>query len=103
MINVAAFVGDLFARDLLPVWTVHESVLANLAYANQVSTIHCRALHLFLLHAKAHIGSSMGLEVLGHARRQLIQCARSLPMAYDRMAQLWVIVSSIYLGPLGSF
>lgn len=91
MINVAAFAGDLFALDLLPAQVVEESILANLAYANQVSTVHCRALHLFLLHAKAHIGPSMGLGTLGHVRKQLIRCIHVLPMSHDRMAQLWVI------------
>jgi len=95
MINVAAFAGDLFALGLLPLRKVHESIIANLAYANQVSTVHCRALHLFLLHAKAHIGSSIELDALGDVRRQLIRCTRGSPMAYDRMAQLWVIVSDI--------
>ena len=93
--NVTAFAGDLFALGLLPVRTVHESIIANLAYANQVSTVHCRALHLFLLHAKAHVGPSIGLETLGNIRRQLIWCIRGPPMAYDKMAQLWVIVSYI--------
>ena len=96
MINVAGFAGDLFALDLLPVGMVHGRILANLAYANQVSTIHCRALHLFLLRAKAHMGPSIGLEALYHVRRQLIRCVRGPPMTYDRMAQLWVIVSFIY-------
>lgn len=91
--NVAAFAGDLFALGLLPVWMVHDSIIANLAYANQVSTVHCRALYLFLLHAKAHTGPSIGLEMLSDVRRQLIRCTRGPPMAYDRMAQLWVIVS----------
>ena len=95
MINVAAFTGDLFALGLLPVWMVHDSIIANLAYANQVSTVHCRALHLFLLHAKAHTGPSIGFNTLGNVRRQLIRCIRGPPMAYDRMAQLWVIVSYI--------
>lgn len=91
MINVAAFAGDLFAQDLLPAQTVNESILASLAFANQVSTIHCRALHLFLLHAKAHIGPSIGLGTLGSIRKQLVRCIRGPPIAYDRMAQLWVI------------
>jgi hypothetical protein len=95
MINVAAFVGDLFALDLLPVQMVHNRILSSLAYPNQVSTVHCRALYLFLLHAKAHIGPSIGLDVLGKVRRKLLECIRRLPMAYDRMAQLWVIVSYI--------
>jgi len=89
--SIAAFAGDLFAVGLLPVWTVHEDIIANLAYANQVSTVHCRALHLFLLHAMAHVGPSIGLDTLSHVRRQLIRCIRGPPMAYDRMAQLWVI------------
>lgn len=93
MINIAAFAGDLFALGLLPVWMVHDSIIANLAYANQVSTVHCRALHLFLLHAKAHTGPAIGLETLGNIRRQLVRCIRGPPMSYDRMAQLWVIVS----------
>ncbi|KAF9652383.1 hypothetical protein BDM02DRAFT_3109404 [Thelephora ganbajun] len=91
MINVAAFAGDLFALDLLPVKMVHDSIIANLAYANQVSTVHCRALHLFLLHARTHIGPSIKLEILSNVRRQLIRCTRGPPIAYDRMAQLWVI------------
>lgn len=91
MINVAAFAGDLFAQGLLPTQTVNDSILANLVYANQVSTIHCRALHIFLLHAKAHIGPSIGLGTLGDVRKQLIRCIRGPPIAYDRMAQLWVI------------
>lgn len=95
MINVAAFAGDLFAQDLLPAQTVNESILANLAFPNQVSTIHCRALHLFLLHAKAHIGPSIGLGTLGNIRKQLVRCIRGPPIAYDRMAQLWVIVSLV--------
>ena len=95
MINVAAFAGDLFALGLLPVWMVHERIISNLAYANQVSTVHCRALHLFLLHAKAHIGPSIGLDTLGDIRRRLIWCIRGPPMVYDRMAQLWVIVSDL--------
>lgn len=93
MINVAAFIGDLFALDLLPVSMVHERILRNLAYANQVSTVHCRALHLFLLHAKAHIGPSIGLDALGDVRRHLAWCVRGSTMAHDRMPQLWVIVS----------
>jgi hypothetical protein len=93
MINVAGFAGDLFALDLLPVGMVHGNILANLAFANQVSTIHCRALHLFLLHAKCHVGPSVGLEFLRHVRRQLVRCVRGPPMAYDEMAQLWVFVS----------
>ena len=96
MITVVGFIGDLFALDLLPMEAVHDTVLANLAYANQVSTIHCRALYLFLLHARAHMGPSIGLETLYYVRRQLIHCSRVLPMAYDRMAQLWVIVSFTY-------
>ena len=95
MINVAAFTGDLFALDLLPMQMVHDRIIANLAYPNQVSTVHCRALHLFLLHAKAHIGPSIGLDVLGDIRSQLIRCIHGPPMAYDRMAQLWVIVSFV--------
>jgi len=95
MINVAGFTGDLFALDLLPVSMVHEHVIADLVYPNQVSTVHCRALHLFLLHAKAHIGPSIGLDVLGNIRRQLMRCIRGPPMSYDRMAQLWVIVSGL--------
>ena len=95
MTNVAAFAGDLFALGLLPVWMVHDRIVSSLAYPNQLSTVHCRALYLFLLHAKAHIGPSIGLEVLGDIRRQLLQCIRGPPMAYDRMAQLWVIVSYI--------
>lgn len=91
MINVAAFAGDLFALGLLPLWIVNETILANLAYANQVSTIHCRALHLFLLHAKVHTGPSIGLDILVQVRRQLIRCSRGPPMTHDRMAQLWVI------------
>lgn len=90
---MAAFAGDLFAMDLLPARTVQDSIITNLAYANQVSTVHCRALHLFLLHAMAHVGPSIGLETLSHVRKQLIRCIRGPPMAYDRMAQLWVIVS----------
>lgn len=92
---MAGFTGDLFALDLLPVWMVHDRIISNLAYPNQVSTVHCRALHLFLLHAKAHIGPSIGPDVLGGIRRQLVRCARGPPIAYDRMAQLWVIVSCI--------
>ena len=95
MINVAGFVGDLFALDLIPVSMVHERIIADLVYPNQVSTVHCRALHLFLLHAKAHIGPSIGLDVLENIRRQLVRCIRGPPMAYDRMAQLWVIVSDV--------
>lgn len=91
MINVAAFAGDLFALDLLPAKVVDDNILASLAYANQVSTIHCRALHIFLLHAKAHIGPSIGLRILWNVRRRLIRCIRAPPMMYDRMAQLWVI------------
>jgi len=91
MLNVAAFAGDLFAMDLLPVRTVHDTIIANLVYANQVSTVHCRALHLFLLHAMAHVGPSIGVETLGRVRGQLIRCARGPPMSYDRIAQLWVI------------
>ena len=93
MINVVAFAGDLFALDLLPAQVVNDSILTNLAFANQVSTIHCRALHLFLLHAKVHVGPSIDPGVLSEVRKQLIRCIRGPPMAYDRMAQLWVIVS----------
>lgn len=93
MMNVAAFAGDLFALGLLPLGIVHGSIIASLAYPNQVSTVHCRALHLFLLHAKAHVGPSIGVEILSNVRRQLIRCIRGPPMAYDRLAQLWVIVS----------
>jgi len=95
MINVVAFAGDLFAVGLLPLWAVRDSIIANLAYANQVSTVHCRALHLFLLHAKAHIGPSIGLDTLNEVRRQLVRCIRGPPMAYERMPQLWVIVSAV--------
>lgn len=95
MINVAGLAGDLFSLGLLPVGVVHGTILANLAYANQVSTIHCRALHLFLLHAKADMGPSIGREVLLGVRKQLVRCVRGPPMAYDVMAQLWVIVSFI--------
>lgn len=95
MINVAAFAGDLFALGLLPVELVHDSILANLAFANQVSTVHCRALHLFLLHAKAHTGPSIGLDALNGVRKQLAWCIRAPPMMYDKIPQLWVIVSSI--------
>ena len=95
MINVAGFAGDLFALGLLPARTVDERIIASLVYANQVSTVHCRGLHLFLLHAKAHIGPSIGLDVLGKVRRQLLRCIRGPPMSYDRMAQLWVIVGHI--------
>lgn len=91
MINVVAFAGDLFALDLLPTQVVNDSILTNLAFANQVSTIHCRALHLFLLHAKVHVGPSIDPGVLSEVRKQLIRCIRGPPMAYDRMAQLWVI------------
>ena len=93
MINVAGFAGDLFALGLLSVGMVHGSILTNLAYANQVSTIHCRALHLFLLHAKASMGPLIGSEVLHRVRKQLVRCSRGPPMVYDTMAQLWVIVS----------
>ena len=95
MINVAAFAGDLFALGLLPVQVVLDKIIASLVYANQVSTVHCRALHLFLLHAKPHTGPSIGLDTLGRIRRRLIQCTRGPPMSYDRLAQLWVIVSTI--------
>lgn len=91
MLNVAAFVGDLFAMDLLPVEMVDESIIANLAFPNQLSTVHCRALHLFLLHAMTHVGPSIGLDNLAKIRRQLVRCSRGPPMTYDRMAQLWVI------------
>ena len=92
---MAGFAGDLFALGLLPLEIVQGSILTNLAYANQVSTIHCRALHLFLLHAKFHLGPPIGSEILHHVRRQLVRCIRGPPMAYDTMAQLWVIVSFI--------
>jgi len=98
MMNVAAFAGDLFALGFLPVQVTRGKIITSLAYANQVSTVHCRALHLFLLHAKSHIGPSIGLDTLGKVRRQLIQCTRGPPMSYDRMARLWVIVSSIGQG-----
>jgi hypothetical protein len=93
MINVAGFAGDLFALGLLPVDLVHGSILNSLAYANQVSTVHCRALYLFLLHAKCHMGPPIGSEILHHVRKQLVRCTRVPPMVYDTMAQLWVIVS----------
>jgi hypothetical protein len=90
---VAGFVGDLCALGLLSMETVNDTVFANLAFVDQVSTIHCRALHLFLLHARDHIGPSIGLETLWHVRRQLIRCTRVPPMSFDRLPQLWVIVS----------
>ena len=92
---MAAFAGDLFSLGLLPVQVARDKIIPSLAYANQVSTVHCRALHLFLLHAKSRAGPSIGLDTLGKIRKQLILCTRGPPMAYDRMAQLWVIVSAI--------
>lgn len=90
---MAAFIGDLFALGLLPVSMVHGRILPSLAYPNQLSTVHCRALYLFLLHAKAHIGPSIGLDVLDGLHRHLAWCVRGPPIMYDKMAQLWVIVS----------
>lgn len=92
---MAGFAGDLFALGLLPVSLVHNSILKNLAYANQVSTVHCRALYLFLLHARDHAGSQIGSDALQLVRRQLVRCSRAPPMVYETMAQLWVIVSVI--------
>lgn len=93
MVNVAGFAGDLFALGLLPSLEVHETIIKNLVYKNVVSPVHCRALYLFLLHAKAHIGPSIGLPVLVDVRRELIERMKWCPMSHLRMARLWAIVS----------
>ena len=95
MDGVAAFAGDLFALDLLPVQMVHDRVIRDLAFPEVVSVVHCRALHLFLLHANVHIGPSIGLDVLDGVRRQLAKRTREVPMACYEKAQLWAIVSYI--------
>ena len=93
MINVAAFAGDLFALGLLSLQTVHDRIIHNLAYAPVVSAVHCRALYVFLLHAKAHIGPSIGMGKLGKVRKQLIVCMNACPMLYEPKVRLWVVVS----------
>jgi len=90
-INVVAFIGDLVTLDLIPIEMAHDHIISHLAYPNEVSTVHCRALYLFLLHAKGQIVPSLGLDVLGGVRRQLVRCTRRCPMSHDKMAQHWVI------------
>lgn len=98
MINVAAFAGDLFALGLLPLSVVHGVIIANLAYAEGASSVHCRALYVFLLHAKAHIGPSIGLDDLGEIARELTEWVRMNSKLHEGTTvppwvHLWVIVS----------
>lgn len=95
MVGVAAFTGDLFALGLLPIQMVHDRIIRDLACPEVMSTVHCRALHLFLLHARVHIGPSIGLDVLGDVRRQLVEYTWSAPMGCDDVPRLWLIVSYI--------
>lgn len=89
MLNISAFLGDLFALSFVPV-TEMESMV-HLLTGNLWSVTHCRALYLLLLHASSHIATPLGEQFLLQCRHVLIGQERR---STDTMFRSWLIVRS---------
>ncbi|KAH9948042.1 hypothetical protein B0H21DRAFT_821387 [Amylocystis lapponica] len=90
MLDAAAFVGDLFALGVLRARDMCALVAPLVDDAR--SATHCRALHLLLLRAQAHIGEDLPAEFLCECRQKLVwQATHARPFVEDDMARRWLI------------
>lgn len=91
MLNIAAFVGDLFALGVLPSTYMRDMV--TLLVCDPRSMIHCRALYLLLLRACPKTDEIFSEEFLLNCRQFLVwKASNDMLFVQNDMARRWLIV-----------
>ncbi|KAI0938360.1 hypothetical protein AcW1_001896 [Taiwanofungus camphoratus] len=90
MLNIAAFVGDLFALGVLPSTYMRDMV--TLLVCDPRSMIHCRALYLLLLRACPKTDEIFSEEFLLNCRQFLVwKASNDMLFVQNDMARRWLI------------